>query len=405
MSNAAAQGKKLLIAGQSGAALVTGLLLILVLTLLSIGGLMSTAAELRISANDRSAKEVFYVSEAGVEEVRSRLQTAASSAPIYDLQPADPAWRAFIGTPDRAAAKGYQTSNSAHSRYASLSPAMDYVVTVAHKLNSAGQVLKWGDVNGDGIPEENTLAGRNIYVITSEGRTSSGAEKTVRAEVSSLPVITAPAALYTKFSTIIQGSSTHVRGEDHCGSADVPGVLTKAEVIQNGSPVITGVPFPIVDHSTQDIDIQYQINLFDRFVTDSYIVEGSTLTGMHWGTPVPGPSQQDPTSCSSQRIVRFKTNSSYVRLSGGTSGCGLLLVEGDLHISGGFQWYGVVLVTGAVAFSGGGEKNVTGAMMAGSNVSADTVGGNANIIYCSSAIRNQSESLPLTTLRWVELFS
>jgi hypothetical protein len=80
------------------------------------------------------------------------------------------------------------------------------------------------------------------------------------------------------------------------------------------------------------------------------------------------------------------------------------LVDGDLNVNGGFQWYGIILVTGSVVFSGGGEKNVTGGILAGGTVSADVVGGDASIVYCSQA-GNQPNDLPLITLRWVELFS
>jgi len=81
------------------------------------------------------------------------------------------------------------------------------------------------------------------------------------------------------------------------------------------------------------------------------------------------------------------------------------MVEGDLAVHGGFSWYGVVLVTGSITFTGGGGKNVTGAMLAGGTVSADLVGGDANIVYCSGAVNNQTQYVPLITLRWVELFS
>ncbi len=83
----------------------------------------------------------------------------------------------------------------------------------------------------------------------------------------------------------------------------------------------------------------------------------------------------------------------------------MLLVQGDLMVQGGFHWYGVVLVTGSVSFTGGAEKNVTGALLAGANASADLVGGNANILYCSRAVYENSHGLPLHVLRWVELFS
>jgi hypothetical protein len=64
-------------------------------------------------------------------------------------------------------------------------------------------------------------------------------------------------------------------------------------------------------------------------------------------------------------------------------------------VQGGLHWYGVVLVTGSIAFTGGGEKNVTGPMLAGTNSSADLFGINVNILYCSNAVYDNSHYLPL----------
>jgi Tfp pilus assembly protein PilX len=390
---------------EKGAVLITGLLLVLVMTILSMAGLMSTASELRISANDRSSKKVFYVAEAGLEDARSRLQTGASSNPVYDNQFSNPGWAAFIGTESKSTEKGYLSGNTSHVRYDQLNSGLNYVVTVNHKLDGSGNILRWGDSNDDGIPEENTSVGRNIFVITSEGYDSDGASKPLRIEATQVPSITAPAALYTKAHTNIQGTSTYVQGIDQCGGTSVPGVLTMDDITQNGNPHITGSPSAIVEHSPKNVDVQAMINSFKKSITNPYNVNSATLTGMNWGSPTPGATQQDALNCSERKIVYFNTNATYVKLSGGSHGCGILMVEGDLAVHGGFQWYGVVLVTGSITFTGGGGKNVSGSILAGGTVSADLVGGDANIVYCSSAVNNQTDYMPLITLRWLELFS
>ncbi len=389
---------------QTGTALVIAILMTLVLTLLSLAAMMSTATELRIASNDYSAKQVFYEAEAGLEDARSRLQATGSLSPITDNFPSDSGWRAFVGAEARATEKGFQSGSSNHLRVNPLGTSMDYVVTIRHKVDGSSNILRWGDTNGDGIPEENALAGEPIYLISAEGRTPTGAEKTVNIEAVRVPVVTAPGALYTKASTTLQGTSTHVLGMDHCGTNNVPGVVTKATVSQNGNPTVTGSPAPIIENSPQDIDIQYMVNKLKKNANLSYNLNSQTLTGMNWGTPTPGATQQDASSCSQHNLVYFNTSSTYVKLSGGTTGCGILLVDGDLIVNGGFQWYGVILVTSSVTFLGGGGKNVTGGILAGGMVSADLIGGDANIVYCSQGIRNQTEYLPLLTLRWAELF-
>jgi hypothetical protein len=85
------------------------------------------------------------------------------------------------------------------------------------------------------------------------------------------------------------------------------------------------------------------------------------------------------------------------------TGCGVLLVEGDLVIHGGFSWHGVILTTGSIVFAGGGNKNVTGAVLSEGSAVADVIGGNANIVYCREAVANQTQNRPLLILNWREL--
>lgn len=87
-----------------------------------------------------------------------------------------------------------------------------------------------------------------------------------------------------------------------------------------------------------------------------------------------------------------------IQLSGGVSGCCMLLVEGNLKLTGGISWYGQILTTGSLTFLGGGGRNITGAVLSGSsttNAEDDVIGGNTNIVYCSSAVQNQTESMPM----------
>jgi hypothetical protein len=124
---------------------------------------------------------------------------------------------------------------------------------------------------------------------------------------------------------------------------------------------------------------------------------------MNWGQPTIT-NQHTPSTCSISNIVYYNTQNTHIKLTGQTSGCGILLVDGDLEVDGGFTWHGIVLATGTVTYLGGGDKHVTGGIMAGASLQGelDVVGGNASIIYCSSAINNQTFNLPLKMLSWKE---
>ena len=229
-----------------------------------------------------------------------------------------------------------------------------------------------------------------------------------------IPAITVPAALYVGAPTTIQGSSTDIIGTDSCGGADKPGIVTsqsEGSITLNGNPSITGEggaePNIIYDATIMNIDSI--INNYKSSADFAYTVSNATHTasttpgpGDNWGTPTPGATQEDPSSCGCSNIVYYNTGGTDIQLSGGVSGCGILLIKGDLIAHGDFSWYGTVLVSGSVLFTGGGNKNVTGALLAGGSADADVIGGNSNIVYCSSAITDQTENRPLVITSWKE---
>jgi hypothetical protein len=76
-------------------------------------------------------------------------------------------------------------------------------------------------------------------------------------------------------------------------------------------------------------------------------------------------------------------------LSGGTTGCGILVVDGNLEMSGNFNFVGVIYVAGSVTFKGGGGKyNIRGALLTPGNVAGSdgTFGGSVNLQYSSQAV-------------------
>lgn len=387
---------------EAGMVTAVGLLVTATLTLLGATAAMFTSTDILIGGQYKTSNNAFYAAEAGAEEARARLRLNAGAALITDTYPTSTLWRAYIGETTKAQAKGYTTGEAQHSQTDSLQAAMPYLVTIRHKTNGAGQILYWGDDNGDGLNTQNPTTGRNIYVSTSTGYGTT-ANRTVEVEMAKIPAITVPGALYVEAMTTIQGSSTNVIGADQCGSNDQPGIRTTlgpGNVQQNGNPTITGTP--AISYNGTDMDVQGMVNALKAYVTEAYTVTSATHTGMNWGTPTPGATLQDASACSEHHVVWYNTNDTYIKLTGGSSGCGILIVEGDLDIHGSFSWYGPVIVTGSVTLTGGGNKNITGALLAGSSADADLVGGNANLVFCSTAVQNPANTLPLKRLSWRE---
>jgi Tfp pilus assembly protein PilX len=407
------QGLRGPLKNEKGLVLVVGLMMVSALALIGSTAVITSSTDLKISANYKLGNQAFYVAEAGVEEARSRMRANAGS-PISDNHPTQTGWSAFIGAEAKAQGKGYSSGNVMHIRVASLQSALDYTVKIIHQTNAANQILYWGDANGDGLYERNTTTGENIYLVTGYGAAGSAA-KTVAMEISRTPPVSAPAALYVKAPTTIQGTSTNVIGTDQCGGSDKPGIVTTlsaSTVTASGNPVVCGSNAPDCTSSSSwdvvgggvNVNVQAIIDSFKGDANFAYNTNSETVTGMNWGTPTLGATQQNPSTCSASNIVYYNTNDTYVKLAGGTTGCGVLIIDGDLEVNGSFLWNGLVIVSGSVTYLGGGDKNITGAVMAGSSVDADLVGGNANIVYCSSAVNNQTANRPLRKLSWQELF-
>jgi Tfp pilus assembly protein PilX len=396
---------------ESGMITAVALLLMAVLMLLGTTAVVMTSTDIKISGNYKVSEMAFYAAEAGIEEARARLRSTAGANLINDNYSTSTQWRAYIGTLEMAQKLGFNTSLSTHSRTSSLQAGINYVVEIRHKTDGTGNIMYWGDHNNDGIITRNTAIGnsdnRNIYLVTSSGYTGNS-YRTVEAEVTKSPPITVPAPLYVKADAKIHGNSTDVSGIDLCGGSDKPGIVTTknpGSIDISGNPTIVGAggTSPNITYNGANLDIDAMVNSLKKLANFSYTVTSATHTGMNWGTPTEGANLESPSTCAVHNIVYYDTNGTDIKLAGDSSGCGILLVEGDLDVNGGFSWHGVIIVTGSVKYTGGGGKQVTGGMLSGGTVDADVIGGNANIIYCSSAISNQTNSFPVRILSWRDL--
>jgi hypothetical protein len=104
-----------------------------------------------------------------------------------------------------------------------------------------------------------------------------------------------------------------------------------------------------------------------------------------------------------------------LKLSGGASGVGILIVNGPLEISGSFNWTGLVIVNGSVKMSGGGSsKIITGGLVVGGERESGMSGpaeeetsfymdGTADVLYSSAALDYVTGLFtPFTILNWRE---
>ena len=444
---------------EKGMVLPLGLMFLAIISILGTTAVIVSTTDLKIGSNYRASEQAFCAAEAGIEEARARLRGSSTAANYAgDPSPYDEWWSAYILTsgswqtsddPDYDGNyNNYIPTSGSHTNTAitanSLQTNISYFVKIRHKrehdAEQAGHTTSLPHYyDGDGNLGTNPASapGNIIYydpsitpnkqfttsvatkykpveIITAYGQ-SSNSLKIIEVEMTRVPPTTVPAALYVEASTKIQGSSTNIIGTDSCGTDHKPGIATTKPdtepITTAGNPTITGVvgADPDVSYNTTNMDIQSVLDSFKGDADFAYTVSSATHTGTDtpgpgdvWGTPTPGATLQDPSSCSDTNIVYYNTQGTDIKLSGGVTGCGILLVDGDLDMHGGFSWHGMVIVTGSVIFLGGGDKNITGALIAGGSLDADIIGGNSNIVYCSSAIDDQTKNRPLRILSWQE---
>jgi hypothetical protein len=379
-----------------GMVTAVALLLVAALALLGTTAVVITSTDLLIGGNYKVSEQAFYAAEAGVEEAKARLrESAAEGVKINDTAPNSPDWKVYIGTLAMAQAKGFNPSSLSQSRVDSRQKDMSYVVEIKHKVNAANQVMYW-----DGATRTTTPA-KNIYLVTSAGFTGN-ANRAVQAELTRNSPGFPKSPLYVKSPTTVSGDKTTIDGTNVCGGGTVAGITsTLAEgsgkdkaVTVNGDPKGGGpqiIGDPPIKYLADNLDIVALVNSLKSSATIMGTDPSIQGKDANWG---------DPANCSSYEIVYFNTD---LHLTGQSQGCGLLLVDGDLEVNGGFQWRGMVIATGSITFSGkgGDSKKVTGGMISGGMVDADvSIGGSAEIRYCSTIDDEIAKKLPLRYLSW-----
>ena len=364
---------------ERGFALVFSLMILLMVTLLALGAINTSVLDVKIGSNDLTSKKAFYVAEAGWNEFTARFKTGE----IRDLAPTNTDWKIFLASDVRRAAEIGYLGNPPHYYVPTIQNQLNYTVEVKHLVEGSNVVRR---------------AGHPVYVATSHGWHGEG-KKTVEVLLTQSPGLDPPSALYSKTSIHVKGSSTIVNGMDHCGTRNVPGIITMSDTIAtSGSPVIDGSPDAQLVGSSLDLPLDEYVSYLKEYANYRYAyTDNKTLTGMDWGSLTGGGSTSDPlTPTGNANIVYFNMDAvNTIKLAGGCHGEGILLVNGNLEINGGFAWYGIVIATGALTFSGGGEKNITGGVLAGNMTSVEVdVAGNVGILYCSDVLQYLQQRVP-----------
>ena len=393
---------------ENGIALVVAMLLLLVLTLIGVSAVNTSTFDILISGRQRASQEAFYAAEAGINELMGRFRQDATNEisdptdPKVNPTETTPPWKILLAkSSGTGAAKiGFGSTTANTTSIASLQTQLEFGAEVTHKVDLANKLI--------------TKGGAPVYTVRSYGFAADGAIRVIEVELNKSPSLDPPGALYSEQPANIHGSSTYIQGKDQCGTNNKPGILTTLSnsptdpVTISGGPTIDGSPAK--QYNGDNLNLREMVDYLKKDANFSYdYTNDQTLTGVsdQWGTPTSVDTSTPISYDGPINIVYFNMYGNTLKLAGGSHGAGILLVDGNLDLNGGFTWYGIIIVVGALDYTGGGQKNVTGGIMAGESATIEVdIGGNAGIIYCSAVADKLKDKVsPFRMTKWAEIIS
>ena len=304
---------------------------------------------------------------------------------------------------------------------------------------------------------------KTVYVVTSLAITPTGARRMAQMEVALDPPTITNAAVDSQDHVNLNGQ-LNVTAYDNCNCTQLstcdkfgknPGTGTKP---CTNPPLYTNQPGKICDKSKYSVYSSSTVdnpNISETLVSglddpgtpqnegikqngkwiydipalvDKYKNDGSTVNTANY--PYKYDCTGSPLNCGTQTSQKFGTPPTFppsppdnpvgpadmasqityipgnLKMTAGSIGNGILVVDGDLEINGGLQFYGLILVKGVISFTGGGADptNIYGAVLAGQQSLVDTVlGGSAVIAYDSCALAQKKAPRPPNSIAFREL--
>jgi hypothetical protein len=378
------------------------------------------------AGSDAPSSRALSYAEAGIEEAMARVSDMADTAayigqPMFAWDNA-PGWGRYLvpapglsaEDPEAAATERDSLDNDGDGlvdeemeRYPEVLSQADGAATyrwvkIRYETDALRQVILFGDGDLDleTPPGANADQGLPILLITARGE-DRGDARTLIVEAARPALPVAAAAIYTEVDSVkFSGTAFLVSGYDWdpttgeasqpYGNLRVPGVLTtgrpsriKVALKANQRNNVEGKgPAPSVDSSRVDLDLA-------ALAAEWAARADLELSGE--GNPAIPPAMPDR-----YRIVHVTGDYAPPE---GTRGSGILVVDGRLSLTGQFTWTGVALANGPAEVVGAGAGiHIYGTLLVSGGGEPLTVGGNADALYSSPALKRVAALFPYADL-------
>jgi Tfp pilus assembly protein PilX len=359
---------------ESGVALITGLVIMVLLTAMGTYAIHMTEIEETLAGNLKASKQAFYLADAGLEwgrqQVRANPAIPANSTQTLGVG----SYTVTFGLVSVAPLSSTVAIQSVGNE-GTASKTLQALVTKTVDLSDAAISIRGNEADSTFTGNAFSIDGRDYNHVTeaiSGGTTQYGI---------SVPTAARQADVNNALSS---------QQQDNIIGKAVPG-LTASIGISSGLP--SGSVDLLGDALCNAAPLA---NRFNTSLNGSY----SPPAGANWGTRA-SPQVYCVTG------VGTPGNMS-VDINGNFSGVGVLVVrDADLVANGAFHFEGLIIVTGAkVGFGllGGGNKNVYGSVIInemdrdGPSYREDVIQGASNIRFSRSALNYATQLIPSAAL-------
>ena len=399
--------------GERGMALVIALLILLVLSMLGAGLMVTVGTESRIAGHQLRNTQALAIAEAGVQEAILRIRTGdvpdnlnkRSVAIIYEA----PAGSLPVSGADTTSlptlqpAGSYLGYSSASKQVATGSPADLRALVVRYKtVTTAGaspdtQIVRYDDAAN---PKFNTTTGTPVFQIVSSGGKGSALRGVVAEVTRSKFNILAKGAVVAQVAIQFKGN-IKICGHDHRADTPVwteppvcnlpyggggwlgpdahtscmPGGWSEQEITQQGSPAVYGEPAP-EDENNGTGFYSGPWDVLGLGQTEFWSWVGAAQTAVPGGTPN-GIYYLDDDGTAQNGSGNWNFN--------GGDGEGFLYCDGDLRINGNFTYRGLIYCEGDLDING--NCWILGAIVVKGKTVVKIANGSAVVLYSGEAIQ------------------
>jgi hypothetical protein len=378
--------------GKHGFAIPAAIFVIIVVSLLALGGLYVAQNNAKANTGVRRSWKAFNAANAGATHILGR-------------------W-------DRFTYGSMSPGSSIETGWRDLPDGSDYSASVRRVDDGSDPNQMLYRIRTVGRPGEGVTAQRVVVTMA----------RAIRAEG-----LCCDGAMKTRGQLDIRGTGAGVKvsgldatpagwaGRCPGGLQDVAGVrvLEDADISISGNPELEGIPAILEDASiteddfTQFGDVSYEdlAAAADKQYPGGLVLDelypstsdGKCLTSAptNWGDPlVPGSPCWD--------YLPITHVSGDLKVAGNAYGQGVLLVDGNLQVTGTFEYYGVVIVLGEADFRG--TTDLYGGLLVRNGISADSesyLRGGTTLQYssCSAgrAMFQATVARPLSGRHWFDV--